>query len=133
MSHGNLSHGVPRVVAFHVSWYYTWRGISRTQISWYYTWRCPSCNPVTCKSMVTRQIFKSHTLTFACDTCKLTRVCEVIVELYRNATQILGTQLIYTSHHIITTEFTTKTEIPQLMIVCKSLVFIPYIYTETCF
>ena len=72
-----------RVVAFEVSWYYTWRGISRTQISWYYTWRCPSRNPVACKSMVTRQISKSHTLTFACDTCKLTRVCEVIVELYR--------------------------------------------------
>ena len=33
--------------------------------------------------MVTRRIFKSRTLTFACDTCKLTRVCEVIVELYR--------------------------------------------------
>ena len=79
-----LSRGVPRVVVFQVSWYYTWRGISRTQISWYYTWRCPSRNPVACKSMVTRQIFKSHTLTFACDTCKLTWVCEVIVELYRS-------------------------------------------------
>ena len=78
-----LSCSAPRVVAFQVSWYYTWRGISRTQISWYYTWRCPSRNPVACKSMVTRRIFKSHTLTFACDTCKLTRVCEVIVELYR--------------------------------------------------
>ena len=77
-----LSRGIPRVVAFHVSWYYTWCGISRTQILWYYTWRCPSRNPVACKSMVTRQIFKSHTLTFACDTCKLRRVCEVIVELY---------------------------------------------------
>ena len=77
------SRGVPRVVAFEVSWYYTWRGISRTQISWYYTWRSPSRNPVACKSMVTRQISKSHTLTFACDTRKLTRVCEVIVELYR--------------------------------------------------
>ena len=71
-----------RVVAFQVSWYYTWRGISRTQILWYYTWHCPSRNPVACKSMVTRQIFKSHTLTFVCDTCKLTCVCEVIVELY---------------------------------------------------
>ena len=78
-----LSRGVPRVVAFHVSWYYTWRGISHTQISWYYTWRCPSRNPVACKSMVTRRIFKSHTLTFACDMCKLTRMCEVIAELYR--------------------------------------------------
>ena len=77
-----LSRGVPHVVAFKVSWYYTWRGISRTQISWYYMWRCLSRNPVACKSMVTRQISKSHTLTFACDTCKLTRVCEVIVELY---------------------------------------------------
>ena len=79
-----LSRGVPRVVAFQVSWYYTWRGISCTQISWYYTWRCPSRNPVACKSMVTRRFFKSHTLTFACDTCKLTRVCEVIVEPYRS-------------------------------------------------
>ena len=78
-----LSRGVPCVMAFHVLWYYMWRGISRTQISWYYTWRCPSRNPVACKSMVTRQIFKSHTLTFVCDMCKLTRVCEVIVELYR--------------------------------------------------
>ena len=75
-----LSRGVPRVVAFQVSWYYTWRGISRTQIL---TWRCPSCNPVACKSMVTRRIFMSHTLTFVCDTWKLTRVCQVIVELYR--------------------------------------------------
>ena len=76
-------------MAFHVSWHLkfrgTTRGISRTQISWYYTWRSPSRNPVACKSMVTRQISKSHTLTFACDTRKLTRVCEVIVELYRRS------------------------------------------------
>ena len=39
--------------------------------------------------MVTWQIFKSHMLTFACDTCKLTRVCEVIVELYRRWTSAL--------------------------------------------
>ena len=84
-----LSRGIPRVVAFQVSWYYTWRGILRTQISWYYTWHCPSRNPIVCKSMVTWQIFKSRTLTVACDTCKLTRVCEVIVELYRRWTSVL--------------------------------------------
>ena len=78
------SRGVPCVVAFQVSWYYTWRGTPRNQVSLHYTWRCTSCDPAACKSMLTRKIFQSYTLTFACDTRKLLRVCKVIVELNHN-------------------------------------------------
>ena len=49
-------------------------------------------------NLITRQIFKSHMLTLACDTCKLTRMCEVIVELYCTSMHIMH---IYSALHII--------------------------------
>ena len=83
MSHGNFIswrstyRGISSFVVLHVAWHFTHSNLVVLHMGF------PSRNPVACKSMVTRQIFKSYTLTFACDTCKLTHVCEVIVELYR--------------------------------------------------